>query len=277
MFFEKRSWLIIIIFIFVFLVHLPQAHAGLRVKEGLTREFTVSTSDTIDKKISIENTGNEPQDVKVYLRDYFYNREGITKYREPGTTYRSNADWIQLNPEKAVTVPPQSETNINYTINVPDDDGLYGTYWSMIMVEPEEAIELLEDPEGGIEVQTGIRQISRYGVQIRTNIGDTGTEKLSVMDTRVIQTSEEGKTYLELDLENKGERWFRIELRSEFYDKEGYLKTKVEGPSASLYPGTSVRRRMEITDIDPGDYQVLVIFEGREDQVWGARYNLSIE
>lgn len=274
---KKRSWFLIMVFIFVFLFYLPEAEAGLRVREGLTREFTVSSDETVESEIIIENTGDEPREVKVYLRDYFYNRDGITKYRQPGTTERSNAGWLQLNPEEKVTVPPQSETAVNYTIDIPDDETLYGTYWSMLMVEPEEEIELFADPEEGLQVRTGVRQISRYGIQIRTNIEDTGSQELSVLDRRVIEDPEEDKTYLELDLENTGERWFKVDIRAEFYDQEGYFKKELEGPAARLYPGTSVRRRIEITDIEPGAYQVLVIFSGAEDQVWGARYNLNLD
>jgi len=272
----NRNWVLPIAVIFILIFSSHTIEASIRVTEGLSREFTLNPGEVIQASITIKNSGEEPQEVKIYLRDYHYTREGITSYGQPGTRERSNADWLQLNPEEKITIPPQGETDVHYTITVPPDADLKGTYWCMLMVEPEEGIELIEDPETGLQVQTGIRQISRYGIQIRTHIGDTGTEELVVLDRRLVQ-GPEGKKYLELDLENTGERWFRIETRAEFYDQDGFLKDKLEGPTASLYPGTSVRRRIDISDIDPGSYEVLVIFEGGRDRVWGALYTLTVE
>jgi len=275
LFTSKGNGLILMALIIIMLISSSTIEASISVTEGLSREFTLNPGETINAKITIKNSGEEPREVKVYLRDYFYTSEGKTSYSQPGSRIRSNADWLQLNPEQEIIIPPRGETDVHYTIQVPDDD-LKGTYWCMLMIEPKDGLELFEDPEKGLLIQTGIRQISRYGIQIRTHIGDTGTEELSIIDRRLVQ-DQEGEKYLELDLKNVGERWFATESRLEFYDQEGFLKRKLEGPSARLYPGTSLRRRFNITDIEPGSYEVLVVFESERDKVWGALYTLTLD
>lgn len=273
---KKKICLCFLLIVFFFLFNVDNITASIRVSEGLSRDFTLSHGEVISARITIRNLASESQEVAVYLRDYFYTHEGITQYKEPGTTYRSNADWIRLNPAESIIIPPQSEADLHYTITVPQDSILQGTYWSMLMIEPQEGVGIVFDSELEMQTQTGIRQRSRYGIQIRTHLGETGTTELTILDRRLIQDSA-GEKYLEFDLQNVGERFFEIDIFAEFYNEEGLLEQKVDGPSARLLPGTSVRRSIKLADLKPARYQVLIIFDGERDKVWGARYNLNLE
>ena len=67
-------------------------------------------------------------------------------YEEPGTAGRSNASWIRLG-QSIVEIPPGSRISVPYRIQVPDDAGLVGTYWSMVMAEMLGSIDEAEPSE----------------------------------------------------------------------------------------------------------------------------------
>src|SRR5690242_12039050 len=72
------------------------AFAGLVVNNGLTHIYQVQSGNLIKGKIEIENSGEKPLDVKIYLQDLAYNASGTTYYTDPSGKDRSNAGWINL-------------------------------------------------------------------------------------------------------------------------------------------------------------------------------------
>ena len=88
---------------------------------------------------------------------------------------------------------------------------------------------------------------------------------------------EESKRTLEVDLENIGERWLRPYLWAELYDGEGRFVGKFEACKHRIYPGTSARYRVDLSEVPKGDYKALVIADCGGDFIFGANYNLKLE
>jgi hypothetical protein len=125
------------------------------------------------------------------------------------------------------------------------------------------------------QLKLGINQVFRYGIQIVTHIGDTGQRKLQFLDTKLLR---EGDTrILEVDLENTGERWLRPALWTEIYDTTGTYVGKFEAGTLRIYPGTSVRYKVDLTKVQKGNYKAVVIADCGADDVFGATYSLSVE
>lgn len=265
---QKFVLFLLVAFIFIFRV---QAQ-GFTVDGSLLREHTVTPGEGLEGTLMISNTEDSPVLVGIYLEDYFYNVETGSRYFEPGTIERTNAVWLQLESEQ-VTVPARSKASVRYSIVVPDDAELIGTYWSMIMVESAGAPPIPTDVAEGFRI--GIAHNIRYGIQLVTHIGETGEGSLQIIDRRLVR--EDDKSFLELDILNSGDRWLRVEPRLELYNAEGRKVQEIEEGLARLYPGTSTKRQIELTDVEPGTYQALVIFDGGEDRVWGAQYTLNLE
>ena len=87
--------------------------------------------------ITVRNLTSEPQPVRIYQTDYNFKAAGTTDFGDAGSTPRSNATWVAPQTQR-VTVPPRSEVTVPYTVKVPQNDSLRGTYWSAIMVEAAE-------------------------------------------------------------------------------------------------------------------------------------------
>jgi len=247
--------------------------AGVSVVGGLTREVSLQPGSKTEGRIILRNGTDKPQQVKVYQTDYLFWADGRNEYGEPGTTPRSNARWITHTPQQ-LTIPPKSTESVYYTIQVPAQEDLKGTYWSMLMVEPL-AGESLEPPkaeEGKVAI--GVRSVMRYAIQMVTHIGDTGTRDLKFQDRQLVVDG--GKRLLRLDLENTGERWLKPLVWMELYDEQGASMGRFEGGRFRIYQGCSARYLIDLSEVPAGRYKALIVADNGDEHVFGAQYELEL-
>lgn len=248
--------------------------AGVSVTSGLTYEKVASAGGTYKGTIQLRNGGDAPQEVKIYQTDYLFYADGRTVYGDPGTDPRSNADWITFAPPRLV-IPPKGTAQVDYTMNIPPDETLTGTYWSMLMVEAIAA----SSPEAAArkknKISFGISQVMRYGAQMITQIGETGDISVKFAKTELLK--EKGKRILQMDLENTGQRWLRPTLWVEFYNEEGVSAGKFDGGKSRIFPGTTARFRVDLSGVPKGKYKALVVADCGGDALFGATYTFSFK
>lgn len=254
------------------------SEAGVSIIGGLVRERSAEIGEVYRGVIFIKNKDEEPQEVKVYQTDYLFFSDGSNIYGKLGKDPRSNAKWITFSPQR-LTIPAQATSSVNYTVKVPvPEEGktLQGTYWSMMMVEgiskesPE--AEALTPEEGKVKI--GIRQVIRYGIQMVTHIGDTGSRELKFLETKLLRESE--KRTLQVDIENIGERFLLPHMWIELYDKETYVG-RFEAETHRTYPDTSVRFKIDLSGVPKGEYQAMIVADCGGDDVFGFTYTLKLK
>jgi len=264
-------------FLFVLILSVSSGSGGLQanigILNGLTHEHIVHHGQIVEGVIVLKNSSDQPEEARLYLQDFSFNYEGKKEYTEPGTISRSNTSWIQFSPS-LVTVPPQETMDVKYTIQVPETEEMTGTYWSILMVEGVPQLTAQASAENRKDIQFGIKQLLRYGIQLVTHIEDSGTRNIKFLNTELVQT--ENGQQLNIDVENTGERWLRPNLVVELYDEMGSQAGKVDGGKWRIYPGTSVRFTADLTAIASGKYIALVIVDNHDDHVFGAQFNLDL-
>jgi len=246
--------------------------ASFSLTGGLTHLKTAKIGEEYKGAIIIKNNGSKAIDVRIYQTDYLFFSDGRNIYGKPGEDKRSNAKWIDYNPGR-LTIPASSSSEVSYVVKVPDDQSLTGVYWSMMMVEE---VKEEQTPRQLKKNQIGIRQLFRYGVQMITCIGNTGKADLKSSNFALVKTGE-GKRKLEFSLENTGEKLLTMSIWIEIYDREGKYMGKHDDVRVRLFPGTSVRRSVEMGDYPPGEYKAVIIMDTGKDQVFGASYNLILK
>ena len=251
-----------------------ESNASVVVTGELVREKEAAPGSTYSGYIELSNPATEAAEVKMYLTDYLFYSDGRIAYGEAGSSKRSNAPWITFTPQRVTVGPGQSEA-VSYTVQIPDDAGLKGTFWSMFMVEPvsKDSPEA-SDPEADRPL-LAIRQVVRYGIQIITHIGNTGVRDLKIAEARLVRTPE--GTMFEVDTENSGERSLRAVCSMEVYDSKANYIATYEGSTFTLFPGTSARYRIDISDLAAATYRALVIFDCGGDYIFGANYTLALQ
>ncbi len=266
----RRVWITALVLVLM----AGAAQAGLAVVGGLSRISLGEPGEEIEHEIVLRNSDDEDVLVRIYPTDYVFYADGRSEYSEPGSTERSNADWFTLSAEW-ITVPARSEAAVYYRGRLPAGQPLSGTYWSMLMVEPlgDPELQDVRDEKGrpGMSVATQVR----YGVQIITDVGETGAPDLRFLDRRLI--GRDGKRVLELDVENAGTRWVYPLTWVEIYDETGGFVGRFESSQKRIFPGCSVRHDFDLSSVADGKYTALVIIDNTDEHVFGAQYSLELE
>jgi hypothetical protein len=267
---NSRYFYLLIIVLFSSLP--PAWSAGVTVVGELTRMATVKPGEKTEGRIVLVNTADTSREVKVYLTDYRFYADGRNFYDEPGTQLRSNANWVTFAPNQ-FTMAPGSTASIYYTINIPERVTLPGSHWSMLMVEPYSA-EQLQPPQPDEQGQVGIRTITRYGIQLITNIGVNPTRSITFLDKQLL--AQDGARVLLVDIEDNGETVLTPLVWAELYDAQGVSLGRFEAGRMRLLPGCSARFRIDLTQVPAGKYTALIVADNGDDSVFGAKCLLDI-
>jgi hypothetical protein len=247
------------------------AAADVSVVNGLTHEKAAKSGETYENVVILKNVAAEPAEVRLYQTDYSFTADGRKFYDAPGTAPRSNAGWVALG-QKRITLPPLGQTEVKYTVRVPGQASLTGTYWSMIMVEelPKAAPSTPGDKK---QIRFGIRQVMRSGIQVVTHLGETGARKIQFLKTDLLRS---GNTKsLSIDVLNTGERWLRPFLTADLVDEKGVSLGRFDGGRCRLFPGTSARYTVDFGSIPDGKFKALIVLDNKDESVFGAQYTLD--
>lgn len=247
-----------------------RAGAQIAVVGNTVEERVAAPGETYAGTIVVRNLTQQAQPVRIYQTDYRFYADGTSHFDEAGTTPRSNARWITPT-VRSLLIPPSSEMSVTYTVKVPTQDALAGSYWSAIMVEgaPSEA-----GRSSGGRPQVGIGAVMRYAVQVATHIGRTGARTVNFANSRFL-TSPDSTQSFELEVQNTGERAYRPALWIEVYDEQGSLRANARQERGLLYPGTSLRQTFALGRLAPGTYRAIVFADSGEDAVFASQFTLK--
>ena len=223
--------------------------------------------------IRLRNDGAAAQEVKLYQTDYAFFADGRTEYGAAGSHTRSNAKWITINPARVI-VPPHGEAVAKYTVSVPQQQ-LAGSYWSMIMVEAI-ASGTAESTRSGPESRSefGVQTNVRYGIQVATHTGGSGSYDARVENGRISMT-EQGRRQVEFDVMNTGTHAYRPRLTAQLINGEGREVAAFRAERGLLYPGTSLRQRFELPAGLTGEYRVVVVTDTGGADLFGAQFRVK--
>jgi hypothetical protein len=266
----KKGLFSVVTISLLLIVSVPDVDAGVSVVGDLTHIKKIEPGERSEDIILLKNTESTSIGVKVYQTDYLFYSDGRTLYDNPGSHLRSNALWVTLG-RTQIVIPPQTTFSLYYTIQAPRDAGLSGTYWSMIMVEQ---IPVATDEAKKTGKGTAVTTIMRYGIQIITEIGNTGTNNLKFLNKKLIQ--EDGKTLLQLDAENSGEKWYIPQVSCDLYNTEGAFVKRYECEKVRIFPTCSVRYQIPL-DVSKGKYKGLILFDVGNNDIFGAEYDMEIK
>ena len=248
------------------------ASAQIAVVGNTVEERTGAPGESYTGTIVVRNLTQQDQPVRIYQTDYLFFADGTSHFNDPGTAPRSNAKWVTPT-VRSLLVPPSSEMTVTYTVRVPQNDSLAGTYWSAIMVEgaPAEA-----GRSSGGRPQVGVGAVMRYAVQVATHIKSTGSRKVQFANSKFLTDTTTGQQTFELEVTNAGERAYRPALWIEVYDANGTLKANARQERGLLYPGTSLRQVFQLGKLLPGTYRAVVFADSGEDAVFASQFTLKL-
>lgn len=251
------------------------AFSQITVRGRLAHDLEAVPGQVLSGQVLVDNETDQPQQARIYLRDYLFFADGTNAYDPPGSTSRSNADWLQFSPEN-LTIPPGASATVSYSITVPDS-ARAGSWWSMLMVESVDpnSAESTVGEESAQERELGFRQVTRYGVQLASHIREGGQRDVAFDRIQLI-ADEEGQTWFHSDVINSGTLMMHPQVYMRVFAADGTEFGPFEGVQYRLYPGTSVQQRIDLSELEPGTYQALLIVDDGDDAVFGGQYELTL-
>lgn len=236
------------------LLIIEEGFSGISFLDSLRQEKVLMPGESYHGVIAVKNWTQKTSVLTIHQTDYLFLADGKIKYEKPGTLERSNASWVSINP-KQVNVLPQTTEKIHYSINVPLDRSLVGTYWSMLRIE--EAIGSSIGVEGDSSSFQETAPVKYTDIEIITNVGETGSGSLKLLQKDLLKDA--SKTVLQVNIENVGDRLLKPVLWAELYDQKGHYISRIEGERVRVYPGSSRTCPIDLSDVGVGSYKALVI------------------
>ncbi len=253
----------------ILLVAALPCYSGIAVLNDLTHLYAVTEGTVYKGYIEIQNMGNSPQRVKVSQKDFLCNAKGQSFYEDPGQHNRTNAHWIELKATD-ILLAANEKYFLTYEIKTPDYLEMKGSYWSVIMVEPVNEVQI-KPKENAVSILTQVN----YAIQIICNTAEVGKAEVMYRNTEV--TYQQGHKYLLVDLEDTGEMYHKIIVNAEFFDsKSGEKAGTFESPLQSLFPYTSRQFAVDITGLKAGQYKGTLLANCVDSSVFGLNLTLDI-
>jgi hypothetical protein len=243
------------------------AGAQIAVLGNTLDEHTAAPGQRHTGTIIVRNPTNRPQPARIYQTDYTFSADGTSHFDSAGTVPRSNARWVTTS-ASSITVAPNTDVEITYTVTVPRVDSLRGTYWSTIMVEGAPTAP----PPAGTR-QVGLGAMIRYAIQVATQLPAAGARRVRIAKLG-FATDSTGARVLDVAVTNAGERAYHPSLWVELYDKSGTIRSRSQQQRGLLYPGTSLKQRFSFPRLPAGQYKAVVFADTGDDIVSAAQYKL---
>lgn len=260
-----------ILFLITFILPLCFLHANIVVLNGLSHNYKVENGKVYKGKISLENTKNETQSVKIFLQDFTYQSDGSINYTEINTNVKTNAGWIKLN-TNLVNLKPKEKTEIFYEITIPNKTVEAGSYWSVIIVEPVENIKPSNDKQG-----INITSVVRYAIQIITDI-DSDKAKPNLKFEGVKIEKESGRKILKIAIANNGNLYCKPTVAVEIYHKNtGEKLINLSSLAMGLLPQTSKSFHIDISKIPPDQYNAVLIATDEDENAFALNIELDVK
>ncbi|ROH89767.1 DUF3324 domain-containing protein [Chryseobacterium cucumeris] len=262
----KRILLLIILILqFSFL------RAGIVILNGLTHSYKIENGKIYKGKVAIENTGSNPQSVKIFLQDYTYHADGTINYTALRTNKRSNGEWLKLN-TNLVTLKGKEKTEIFYEITIPNQAMDPGSYWSVIIVEPVEDIKPSDSKPG-----VSITSIIRYAIQVITDF-ETEKAKPDLKFESIKVEKQEGKQTAKIAIANNGNLYCKPTASIEIYNrKTGEKVGTYSSLTMGLLPNTSKTFYIDISKVPPDKYKAAIIAADEEENAFALNVELEVK
>lgn len=246
-------------------------HAGIVILNGLTHSYTVENGKVYKGKIAIENTGSQPQSIKLFLQDFSYTADGTTHYTALHSHKRSNGDWIKFN-TNLVTLKGREKTEVFYEIAIPDHVKDPGSYWSVVIVEPVEDIKPSDNKPG-----VNITSVIRYAIQIITNY-DTEKAKPDLKFESVKVEKEDGKRTARIAIANNGNLYCKPTASLEVYNRVTGAKVGTfSSLTMGLLPSTSKTFYIDISKVPPAQYKATIIATDEDENAFALNVELEVK
>ena len=238
--------------------------ASITVVSNLSHSEITQIGSSYSGTIDVANAGDRNERVQLTQNDYLYTADGNNYFNNPGTDPRSNAPWVTLLQDDII-IAPGKIAKIPFTVQIPPNSSLIGTYWSIVFVQS--ITDSLLNPDKPDDGTIGVQMNLRYGVQLISHIGETGNKMIEIGN--IEKSDKDGVKSISFDSINIGERSISTAIYAQVYSNEGKYLGRYEGKRKGTLPGCSINTSIDFPTLENGKYRMQIIADGGGNNVFG--------
>lgn len=235
--------------------------------------FDADPGETQSRELTIRNHGSERQTFTLNLSDYTVDEEGTKKSVAAGSSGRSLADWLTVNPAYVELNPNESAT-ASLMLTVPQTGFL--PRWGMVSVE---VIKEQEAAEADKDLATGVIIVPRIVVLIKQSPPSNRNFQGKVSGLREVESKNTEFRSFEAILENTGDNILDAKVFLALADMSTAVEKAYKTTRVTIYP--EQKRKVVLVlpeNPPPGNYALAFLMDfGENMAIEGDQILLEVQ
>lgn len=218
--------------------------------------FKAESGTVQTAKLTVKNYANTKQKFELKLSDYLIDENGAKKSVPVGTTDRSCANWLTVNPS-FMELNPNESKQIDVIMTVPKTED--GTKWGMIHVQVAKEKMLIDADK---EMATGIIVVPRIVVLVKQSPKSNNNYSGKIENIKEI--TKEGDVFrkFEAELINDGDKVIDAKISLSVANITTAKEQKFEQEKITVYPGHNRIITISLPiNLEPGKHAVAIIMD----------------
>ena len=208
-------------------------------------DLLVSPGGTATRTLTVFSREGEEQQIVPAVHDWLMDANDRIEWLPPATTNYSAAPWLELALDP-FALPGGASKTVRFTLRVPKDEGLDGSYWTAIALTTEARPRT--DATGKV-FATRVRAM----VIVYVTVQGTEQPAAELQGITVVTGEEDGKRFLVADVVNKGNVYLRLNGELRFVNTKGEVIKRTPLPERVLLREGLVRYELPIPPDLPED------------------------
>ncbi|NKI25208.1 hypothetical protein HCG49_01365 [Arenibacter sp. 6A1] len=245
------------------------AFSNITILNGLTHTYTGRSGQVISGEVILINGSSEEERVTFELNDAIFYCDAPRIFTNEETHPKSSNDWFKAELMDLV-LNPKEKYVYRFTITIPNDQQLRGSYWTVLMVNAEKPIK-----EETLTDNIGLNTKMRYAVGLLTHVNDFDAVNLEFNDMQLGKKTENTNANMDIKLQNHSLFIEEVLLSLEVYDKNGVKVYEGKSTRKKIFPGACASFNLDISTVPEGDYECVLIADAREEYI-GTNISLQL-
>ena len=197
--------------------------------------FNADPGEIQKKQISLINHSSRPQKYTLKVSDYVLDKDGNKKAVALGTSKRSCADWLTINPS-FIELNPNQTANLDILMTVPKDG--FSAKWCMIHVE----VSKEQTPfEADKSLATGVLIVPRIVVLVKQTPRSNNNYKATIGNLKEVTKQGDKQRNFEVIVSNVGDNIIDANVSLALANMQTTKEEKFSPVKVTVYPdGTRI-------------------------------------
>ncbi|PIB34031.1 hypothetical protein BFP72_00590 [Reichenbachiella sp. 5M10] len=256
--------------LFLFLIGTTlQSQGSVTVLNGLSHMYSGQSGEEIRGHVVLLNTSDQTERVRFELNEAIFSCDSSRVFTNREAHSQSSSAWFAsdvMDKELA----PNEQYIYDYSIHIPEDESLQGSYWTVLMVSVENSVSA-EQLMSGVSIDSKVR----YAIGLMTHVNAFDQVQLDFDDVELALDTLDYAQALDIRLKNDGQFIEGVSLILEVYDMDGEKVTDIYSDRNMVFPGVCKRYLMDISSLPDGEYYCLLLANAR-DEYAGTSISLTL-